>query len=118
MKRALVLCSVAVCGCSLLQTVAQRREPTLSFKDASLSDVTFAGATVNLTFTVENPNPVGISLAESDYKLSVAGKQLVAGKPPAGLHVPASGSAELTLLAQALPGELGEWVAFLLRLTA
>src|SRR2546429_7475494 len=94
MKRALVLCSVAVCGCSLLQTVAQRREPTLSFKDASLSDGTFAGATGNLTFTVENPNPVGISLAESDYKLSVAGKQLVAGKPPPGGADPGGGRGE------------------------
>ena len=80
---------------------------TLSFRDASLSDVTFAGATVNLTFTVENPNPVGISLAESDYKLSVAGKQLVAGKPPAGLQIPASGSSDVTLPAQVRFADLG-----------
>ena len=115
MKRALALCSAVLCGCSLLQTVAQRREPTLSFTDASLSDVTLAGATVNLTFTVENPNPVGISLAESDYKLSVAGKQLVAGKPPAGLQIPASGSAEVTLPAQVRFADLGESVAAVLR---
>src|SRR5438309_11783624 len=100
MKRALVLCSVAVCGCSLLQTVAQRREPTLSFKDASLSDVSLAGATVNLTFTVENPNTVGISLTESYYKLSVAGKSSVASKTHAGRQMHANGNDEVTLLAQ------------------
>jgi LEA14-like dessication related protein len=115
MKRALVLSSAVLCGCSLLQTMAQRREPTLSFKDASLSDVTLAGATVNLTFTVENPNPVGISLTQSDYKLSVAGRQLVAGKPPAGLQIPASGSADVTLPAQVRFADLGESVVAVLR---
>jgi LEA14-like dessication related protein len=98
-----------------LQTVAQGREPSLSFKDASLSDVTLAGATVNLTFTVQNPNPVGISLAETDYKLSLAGKQLVAGKPPAGLRIPANGSSDVTLPAQVRFADLGDSIAAVLQ---
>ena len=115
MKRLLVFCAAAVSGCSLLQNVAQSREPSLSFKDASLSDVSLAGATVNLTFTVQNPNPVGISLAETDYKLSLAGKQLVAGKPPAGLRIPASSSSDVTLPAQVRFADLGESVAAVLQ---
>jgi LEA14-like dessication related protein len=115
MKSALALCSAALCGCSLLQTVAQGREPSLSFKDASLADVSLAGATVNLTFTVQNPNPVGITLAETDYKLFLAGKQLVAGKPPAGLRIPASGSSDVTLPAQVRFADLGESLAAVLR---
>jgi LEA14-like dessication related protein len=115
MKRALALGSALLCGCSLLQTVAQGREPSLSFKEASLSDVTLAGATVNLTFTVQNPNPVGISLAETDYKLSLAGKQLVAGKPAAGLRIPAGGSSEVTLPAQVRFADLGDSIAAVLQ---
>jgi LEA14-like dessication related protein len=115
-KRAVAaVCSAALCGCSLLQTIAQGHEPSLSFKGASLSDVTLAGATVNLTFTVQNPNPVGISLADADYKLSLAGKQLVAGKPPARLRIPASGSSDVTLPAQVRFADLGESIAAVLQ---
>jgi Late embryogenesis abundant protein len=55
---------------------------------------------VNLTLTVHNPNPQGISLAEADYKLSVAGKQQVAGKPAAGLRIAGGGSSDVVLPAQ------------------
>jgi LEA14-like dessication related protein len=115
MKRLVVLCAAAVTGCSLLQNVAQSREPSLSFKNASLSDVSLAGATVNLTFSVQNPNPVGITLAETDYKLSLAGKQLVAGKPPSGVRIPASGSSDVTLPAQVRFADLGDSLAAVLR---
>jgi len=59
--------------------------------------VSLAGATVNLRLLVNNPNSQGISLAESDYKLSVAGKQAVAGKPAAGRRIPGGGSSEVVL---------------------
>ena len=115
MRRVLVVCAAALCGCSLLQSVAQFREPSLSFKDASLSDVSLAGATVNLTFAVQNPNSVEISLAETDYKLSVAGKQLAAGKPPAGLRIAAGSTSDVMLPAQVRFADLGDSIAAVLR---
>ena len=115
MKRFALLCAAALCGCSLLQSVADVREPSVSFKDASLSDVSLAGATVNLVLTVQNPNQQGLSLAEADYKLSVAGKQLVAGKPPAGLKIPAGGSADVTLPAQVRFADLGDSIGAVLQ---
>src|SRR2546423_8559036 len=116
MKRRLaLLCAAALCACSLLRGVADFREPSVSFKDASLSDVTLGGATVNLTLTVHNPNAQGLSLAETDYKLSVAGKQLVAGKPAAGLQIPAGGSSEVILPAQVRFAEVGDSIAAVLR---
>ncbi|HYZ89674.1 MAG TPA: LEA type 2 family protein [Myxococcales bacterium] len=116
MRRVLVLCAAAtLCGCSLLQSVANVREPSLSFKDAALSDVSLAGATVNLTFAVQNPNSVGISVAETDYRISVAGKQLVAGKPPAGLHIAADSTSDVTLPAQVRFADLGDSIAAVLR---
>jgi LEA14-like dessication related protein len=98
--RAVVASSlVAFCGCSWLRQMAASgfQKPSLSFKDASLSDVTLSGATVNLVFTVTNPNDAALSLAETDYKFSLEGKQVVAGKPPAGIRIPAKGSSDVTL---------------------
>jgi len=116
MKRRLaLLCAAALSACSLLRGVADFREPSVSFKDASLSDVSLAGATVNLTLTVNNPNSQGISLAETDYKLSVAGKQLVAGKPAAGLRIPAGGTSEVVLPAQVRFADVGDSIAAVLR---
>jgi LEA14-like dessication related protein len=114
MKSLAVLCALALCACSLLQGVADFREPSVSFKDASLSDVSLGGATVNLTLTVHNPNPQGISLAEADYKLSVAGKQLVAGKPAAGLRIAGGGNSDVVLPVQIRFADLGDSIAAVL----
>jgi LEA14-like dessication related protein len=114
-RRLALLAPAALCACSLLRGLTDFREPSLSFKDASLSDVSLGGATVNLTFTVQNPNRQGISLAETDYKLSIAGKQLVAGKPPAGLKIPGGGSSEVTLPAQVRFADLGDSISAVLK---
>jgi len=115
MKRLALLFAIALCACSLLRGVTDFREPSVSFKDASLSDVSLGGATVNLTLTVHNPNPQGISLAETDYKLSVAGKQLVAGKPAAGLRIAPGGSSDVVLPAQVRFAYVGDSIAAVLR---
>jgi LEA14-like dessication related protein len=115
MKRLALLCAVSLCACSLLRGVTDFREPSLSFKDASLADVSLAGATVNLTLTVHNPNTQGISLAESDYKLSVAGKQLVAGKPTGGLRIAAGGSSDVVLPAQIKFADVGDSIVAVLQ---
>ena len=95
-------------GCALLSNLSSAfKKPTLSFKSASLSDASLGGATVNLVYSVDNPNPVGISLAEVSYAFSVEGKQVVAGQPPAGLQIPAHGSADLTFPASVKFSDLG-----------
>ena len=108
---------VAVCGCSWLRQMAASgfQKPSLSFKDASLSDVTLGGATVNLIFTVTNPNDASLSLAETDYKLSLEGKQVVAGKPPAGIKIPAKGSSDVTLPASVKFADIAGSIADFLR---
>jgi len=84
-------------GCAALNEVlaASFQKPTLTFQRADLADVSLGGATVNLTYVVENPNPLGLSLAEVSYAFSVEGKQVVAGTPPSGLTLPANGRANL-----------------------
>src|SRR3954465_10797518 len=90
---------VVLCGCSWLRQMAASgfQKPSLAFKDASLSDVTLGGATVNLVLPVTNPNDAARSLPETDYKPSPDGKQAVGGKPAAGIRIPAKGSSDITL---------------------
>jgi LEA14-like dessication related protein len=109
MRRLLPLLLAALCGCSFVKQMAASgfQKPTLSFKDASLSDVTFGGATVNLVFDVQNPNDAALSLAETDYTLFVEGKQVVAGKPPDGIRIPARGTGQVTLPAVVRFADLG-----------
>jgi len=115
MKRLALLCAAALCACSLVRGVTDFHEPTVSFKDASLSDVSLAGATVNLTLTVHNPNQQGLSLAETDYKLSVAGRQLFAGKPASGIRIAGGGSSDVVLPAQIRFADIGDSVAAVLQ---
>src|SRR5439155_17477235 len=86
-------------GCATLQQLLGMaiQTPTLTFKSASLADVSLTAATVNLAYQLDNPNPFGLTLASVDYAFFVEGRQVVAGRPPAGLTVPASGSAEIVL---------------------
>ena len=114
-KRFSLLCAAALCGCALLRGVADFREPSLSIKDASLADVSLAGATLNLTLTVHNPNAQGISLAQTDYKLFVAGKQLVAGNPIGGVQIAGGSSSDVVLPAQIRFADLGDSIAAVLR---
>jgi LEA14-like dessication related protein len=113
MRRAFPVLLTVLCGCSWLKQMAASgfQKPTLSFKDASLSDVTLGGATVNLVFDVQNPNDAALSLAETDYKLLVEGKQVVAGKPPAGIRIPAHGTGQVTLPAAVRFADLGSSIA-------
>jgi LEA14-like dessication related protein len=84
------------------------QKPSLAYKSVSLSDVSLSGATVDVVTTVTNPNAVDLSVAEVDYRLSVDGHPVASGKPPAGIQIPARGSADVTLPATVRFAELGQ----------
>jgi len=105
-------------SCALLRSLAKGfKQPSLTFREVRLSDASFTGMTVNLVYTLKNPNPIGVTLAEIDYALFVEGKQVVAGRPPQGLRIPASGSAELVLPATLKFADLGPVAKVLLTQT-
>jgi LEA14-like dessication related protein len=114
MKRALLIVTALalVGGCATLNSLIQK--PTLDFKSASLSDVSLGGATVNLVYTVTNPNPIGVKLAEIDYALQVDGHPVTSGQPPKGLEIAANGSSEVTFPAHVQFADLGKALAQLL----
>jgi len=84
-------------GCAELRKTLKSafQPPTLTFKTASLANVSLESATVNLAFQLNNPNPLGLTLSSVSYSFFVEGKQVVAGRPPDGLTIPSSGSREL-----------------------
>ena len=97
----LAVCAVALSltasSCATLQDLFKNafQKPELRFKTVNIRDVSLTGAGINTVWTLENPNPLGLSLAEIDYAFFVEGKQVVAGKPRNGLQIPASGRTEL-----------------------
>jgi LEA14-like dessication related protein len=92
----------------------QFKKPDVSYKSASLSDVSLSGATLNVVAGVDNPNPVELALADVDYRLSIDGHPVATGKPPEGLAIPANGKADLTLPASFKFADLGQAVATVL----
>jgi LEA14-like dessication related protein len=84
-------------SCASLKQLTEKAiaQPKITFKSATLENATLASARFNLAFSVENPNPVGLSLAEVRYALSVEDKPVVAGAPPLGLRIPANGVGDL-----------------------
>jgi LEA14-like dessication related protein len=103
-------------SCASLEQLAAGafQKPTLAYKSTSLADVSLSGATLNVVTTVDNPNGVGLSLADLDYRLSIDGHPVATGSPPAGLEIPAHGSAEVTLPATFQFTDLGQAMATVL----
>lgn len=101
--------ALALPSCALLKDLFNSafQQPTLTFRSASLAEASLSGATLNLTYALTNPNPLGISLASVDYALFIEGKQVVAGRPPQGLNLPANGTSELTFPAELKFADLG-----------
>ena len=102
MKRLLVtaLCLSVLSGCAYLQQFlnaaqASGVEPTFTFRNVVLKDVSFAGLNLDTVWDLNNPNAVSISLASVDYALFIENKQVVAGAPQNGLQIAANGSSEL-----------------------
>lgn len=99
---------VAVCivgvgggwGCSFFRSIAGFKRPSLAFRGATLSDASLSDATINLTYVVNNPNPIELALEEVSYRLFVEGRPVVSGRPAEGLRIPAGGKRELVFPAQ------------------
>src|SRR5688572_16896508 len=89
---ALPLCclSVACSGTNL-------KRPTASFRQPVVRNVTAEGFTVDFNLDLQNPNAVALPLTKTDYKVSVAGVQVVDDSAKPGGSIPANGSLPVTL---------------------
>ncbi len=85
-------------SCTTLDQVGQVLEgqkPTASVKGLRLTGLDLDG--VNLVFDVgvDNPNPVGISLASLDYDLKLQGSSFLRGDQPMGMQLAAKGNSQV-----------------------
>lgn len=99
MRRLLVLLSLALAGCGGVQQMlgAAFEKPKLTYESFQPTELDLEGVTLALRYRVDNPNAVGLKLANLDYKVEVDGRQAVAGAMQSGLQIPARGSAPLDI---------------------
>ncbi len=93
-----VLTCCVLPGCAYLSQflgAAGFKEPGFAFKKLGLQDASFQGITLDTIWKLDNPNPVGLSLASIEYALTVEDKQVVSGKPKQGLTIASQGSTDL-----------------------
>jgi len=90
-------CLLLLSGCAALQSLFKQafQKPRFTFKTARLSQASLSDATIDLVYQLDNPNPLGLSLASINYAFFVEDKQVVAGTPPKGLNIAAKGKSEL-----------------------
>lgn len=82
-------------GCAGLDEEISRRQPDVSIESAHLGALSFEGAELVADVRIDNPNPVGATLAGFDYELAVAGQSLVAGERDQRLRLDAKEQAQL-----------------------
>jgi len=88
---------VAICllaaGCSNLNL----QKPTASVTAMNLQDADANGFTMNFDVDIKNPNSIALPLSAADYKLGLAGVNVLQGKANPGGSIPGNGSKTVAL---------------------
>lgn len=84
----LIATVLAATGCAALQGLVQ--QPTVAFDSVSMKDLSLVDATAVFRFTVTNPNPIGLNLANLTYRMTIDGREFVKGDFKQGLLLPAN----------------------------
>ncbi len=86
---------LCVAGCQTIEPFFQK--PTVTFNTIKVKDMSLFNATAVFHFDVSNPNPVGGTLQDLTYDLTVNQKSIARGTADKGLHIPAKGSKTVEL---------------------
>jgi LEA14-like dessication related protein len=71
--------------------------PKVSFQRLKVTAIDFDEVATDVVLRIDNPNPIGLTVAEFAYDLDLAGHDLVDGAQPGGLAIAANGSSKLAL---------------------
>jgi len=74
---------------------ADFQTPAVTFEKAMPRDLALDRVTIDVTFRIDNPNNLGVDLAQIAYDLQIEGHSILSGKPELGVKIPAKGSGEL-----------------------
>ena len=100
MKRVFLLFLIAGGGwlsCTALQERLAVRDLKLTFTSATLKTVSLSGATLELTFSAENPNPVRAVLDRFSFNLYGNDRNIATGETSRKLAIEAGKTATLTV---------------------
>lgn len=71
--------------------------PKVQFNTLRVQEIDFQEVSADFVFSVDNPNPIPVSLDRFSYDLELEQVQLIGGDEPEGLQLPAVGSAEVSI---------------------
>ena len=84
-------------SCETLRGILTVDPPTAEVDSVSLSSLTFSEVGLLAQIGVENPNPIGISLAGFSYTLDLEGVRVLEGDQPRGLAIESFGRSVVEL---------------------
>jgi LEA14-like dessication related protein len=84
-------------GCAELRALAGVERPRLVYVSWAPEALDLDGVTIALHFRIENPNPVGVTLARLSWALDVEQRRTLSGALPGGLEVRGNGASPLVL---------------------
>ncbi len=93
-----LLQTLLLAGCATLEQVSQALEgqkPSAAVQGLKLTGLDMNGVNLVFDVAVDNPNPVGISLAALDYDLKLLGSSFLQGDQPMGMKLAANGSSQV-----------------------
>lgn len=71
--------------------------PTVNFNRFDVKDISFTDADVDFVFSVDNPDPIAITLSSFSYAFGLESIDLLDGNDPDGMTLDAVGSSDLAL---------------------
>ncbi len=94
---ALALLSLNACAPIDLKESLAQQKPTVSVTDQRLTRLDFERVNMAFDIQVNNPNPIGLTLAGLDYDLKLAGHSFAAGNQSKQMQLAASGASQFEL---------------------
>lgn len=99
--RALILAATALifCGCPQAKDVMEKvvQPPKVQVKEVRVAGISYQSIDLILATEIDNPNPVGLTLAQIDYALTLAERPLASGSLPSGLALKPAGTSSADL---------------------
>ena len=89
--------------------------PRIRFGDFEMKRLSFSGAEVDISFTVDNPNPFGITLAGADYTLQVNGNEWLDTSLREAIRVSGSETREITIPLELSASQMGPALVEMMR---
>jgi LEA14-like dessication related protein len=80
-------------GCAAVKELIQ--PPKVSFESVNLTDLSFNDVTLDFALAIQNPNPIGASLAGYDYTFMVEGNEFLKGDENRPITLPSAGQSTI-----------------------